>query len=197
VIRRISFDLHRGEKLLIAGPSGSGKSTLIKLILGLYKAAEGIVYFNEIPLPELNLPQLRQKIGLISQNIFLFHSTVRENLMLGDLKASDEKIFQVLEECQIKGKILSLPNGLDQLISEKGADFSGGEKQRISLARALLKNPDVIIMDEATANLDLKTANEIEGMIEKRFHEKILIKITHRPEEIQGWKIIDMENRQG
>ncbi len=147
IIKGLNFRIGRGDKVLVKGRSGSGKSTLIKLMLGLYKPKDGGIYYNGINLKELELKSLREKIGYISQNIFLFNRSVRDNIVLEEeRKISDDEIKRVLKECGLFEKIEALTGGLDYMISEKGYNFSGGERQRIALARALIKEPEVIIL---------------------------------------------------
>lgn len=171
--------MKKGDKVLFKGKSGSGKSTLTKLLLGLYRPSKGEVYYNGVELREINLNKLREKIGFISQNTFLFNKTIRENILFSNNHYTNEELFQILDQCRIKDKILSLANGIDHVVSEKGDDFSGGEKQRISLARALVKKPDLIILDEATSNIDKETRAEIENIIHEQFKDKIIIEISH------------------
>jgi ABC-type multidrug transport system fused ATPase/permease subunit len=150
-----------------------------------------------VSLDELDKKKLREKIGYISQNIFLFNSTLRENILLGK-ECSDEELERILRECKLEERIRKkgdhLSNSLlDIEVSEKGINFSGGERQLIALARALVKKPEVIILDEAVANLDIETAKEIEGMIDSKFKNSIIIKISHRGEQ-KGWRVIELKS---
>lgn len=192
VIKDLNFSIRRGDKILIEGKSGSGKSTMIKLLLGLYRPQQGAVEYNGINLKEINLKKLREQIGYISQNIFLFNKTVRENLVFGNRHIADKEIMNLLKKCRLERRIKDLENGLDEEISEKGVNFSGGEKQRIALARALIKQPDIIIIDEGTSNLDIKMEDEILKIIENQFKDKIIIRVTHRQVEDMNWKILQI-----
>jgi ABC-type bacteriocin/lantibiotic exporter with double-glycine peptidase domain len=179
VISNFNLSLQKGDKVLLLGESGSGKSTLLKLPIGLYRPSKGHIYYNDRDLRELELKNVRQKIGFISQDIFLFNKSIRDNIIFNDPLADDQNILAVLDKCRIKNKVLSLKMGLDHVVSERGGDFSGGEKQRLSLARALIKQPDVILLDEALANVDAKTEEEVERIILDVFKDKIIIKISH------------------
>ncbi len=190
VIRGLSFVMKRGEKVLIEGESGSGKSTLIKLLLGLYRPAVGEIKYNGIDLKEIDLKKLRERVGYISQHIFLFNKTIKENIVLGNQDIPDDELLKLLEECQLVKRINSFEKGLYEEISEQGVNFSGGEKQRIALVRALIKNPDVIIIDEGTSNLDLGSESDILKQIEEKFGGKIIIRVTHRQVESEGWRRI-------
>lgn len=190
LIKGLNIGIEKGDKVLIEGKSGSGKSTLMKLLLGLYRPTKGRILYNGSNIKELDLKQLRNRIGFISQDTFLFNKTIRENITFGNNGIGGEKIMNILEECKIKKKVCSLSKGLDHIVSEKGNDFSGGERQRLSLARALIKDPDVIILDEATANLDKKTGEEIEKIISRKAADKIIIKISHHQKDTTGWKVL-------
>lgn len=195
LLDNVNFKIRRGERLLIEGESGSGKSTLVKLLLGLYEIQEGTIYFNGVELRKINKKKLRESVGYVSQNIFLFNKSLRENLLLGRMDTSDERLIDILELCGLRDSFKGdNENGvLDMEVSEKGLNFSGGERQRLALARALIKDPDVIVLDEATANLDMETERELEKLILKKFSERIIIKISHRPESLEGWKVIKMK----
>ncbi|MCK5056779.1 MAG: ABC transporter ATP-binding protein [Candidatus Aminicenantes bacterium] len=192
LIKDVNLRIRKGDKVLIAGDSGSGKSTLMKLLLGLYRPQKGHILYNGRDIKEIDLKELRDRIGFISQDTFLFNKTIRENIVFGNNGISGEKVMRILEECKMKDKISSLDKGLDHLVCEKGNNFSGGEKQRISLARTLIKNPDVIILDEATANLDKKTEAEIEKIVFQKSKDKIIIKISHHQDDIEGWKVLHL-----
>lgn len=196
IIKDLNFSIRQGDKILIEGRSGSGKSTMIKLLLGLYRPQQGEVEYNGINLKEINLKKLREQIGYISQNIFLFNKTIRENLVFGNRQISDKEILNLLKRCRLERRIKSLDKGLDEEISEKGVNFSGGERQRIALARALIKQPDIIIIDEGTSNLDIQMEDEILKIIEEQFKDKIIIRVTHRKVEAGNWKILQIPDTQ-
>ncbi len=196
VLNGINTEIKRGERLEIRGKSGSGKSTLVKLLLGLYENEEGEIRYNGTDIKKISKTSIRKRIGYVTQNIFLFKRSIRENILLGEERDIDDKrIMEVLRECKLEEKIRSLEGGLDYIVEEKGKNFSGGERQRIALARAIIKEPDVIILDEATSNIDKETSKEIEEMILKKFREKVIIKISHkeRKENNKLWKILDLD----
>lgn len=190
VINDLDFAISKGEKVLIVGESGSGKSTLIKLLLGLYRPTRGEIEYNSTALKEIDLKNLREQVGYISQNVFLFNKTIKENIVLGHPGIPDNELSKLLKECSLDKRINGFEKGLNQEISEKGYNFSGGERQRIALARALVKNPGIIILDEGTSNLDRETEEDILKKIEEKFGDKIIIRVTHRQVEDTGWKRI-------
>jgi ABC-type bacteriocin/lantibiotic exporter with double-glycine peptidase domain len=190
VINDLNFTISKGEKVLIEGESGSGKSTLIKLLLGLYRPIRGEIEYNGTALKDIDLKNLRESVGYISQNVFLFNKTIKENIVLGHTDISDDELLKLLKECSLDKRINNFKKGLYQEISEKGYNFSGGERQRIALARALVKNPDIIILDEGTSNLDRETEEDIIKKIEEKFGDKIIIRVTHRQVEDKDWKRI-------
>ncbi len=187
LFRDVNVTIKKCDKILIKGESGSGKSTLIKLLLGLYRIQEGQIKYNGIDIRQLSKKTLRGRIGYVSQSIFLFNKSLKENLLLGNKNVCDESVRKLMAECGVKGS-----NILDMPIAERGKNLSGGEKQRIALVRAILKDPDVIILDEATANLDVDAERDIEVLVNRMFSDKIIIKITHRPERSSGWKILEL-----
>jgi ABC-type bacteriocin/lantibiotic exporter with double-glycine peptidase domain len=192
IIKNLNFTINPGDKILIEGKSGSGKSTLIKLLLGLYRAQNGTIEYNGVNIKELNLQKLRERIGYISQNIFLFNKTLRENLIFNNTSITDTEIMDLVKKCQLEEKVTGLKGQLDEEISEKGVNFSGGERQRIALVRALIKNPDLIIIDEGTSNLDIKLEEEILRIIDEQFAGKIIIRVTHRNVEDSDWKRLNI-----
>ncbi len=178
----ISFDVSAGETIAFAGPSGSGKSTLVKLLVGLYKPDAGAIYFNNIPAPAIRYNKLRRQIGFVTQDTQLFAGTIRENLLFVKPDATDEEMVEALERAACT-KILSRSGkGLDTILGEGGLKLSGGEKQRVSIARALLRHPRLLIFDEATSALDSLTEEEITDTIRElsATREQITILIAHR-----------------
>ncbi|MBE7176209.1 MAG: ABC transporter ATP-binding protein [Mucilaginibacter polytrichastri] len=157
----ISFSLNTGETIAFVGPSGSGKTTLVKLLVGLYQPLQGEIRYNGILGSEINLDELREKIGFVTQDTQLFSGTIRENLLFVRPGASDEECMSVLQRAACQSLLARADNGLDTLIGEGGVKVSGGEKQRLSIARALLRKPDILVFDEATSALDSITEEEI------------------------------------
>lgn len=161
----ISFSTHNGETIAFVGPSGSGKTTLVKLLVGLYQPMEGDVRYNNISSKEIDLDLLREKIGFVTQDTQLFSGTIRENLQFVRPGATDEECMRVLQQAACHNLLARADNGLDTVIGEGGVKVSGGEKQRLSIARALLRKPDILVFDEATSSLDSLTEEDITATI--------------------------------
>lgn len=178
----ISFNVSTGDTIAFVGPSGSGKSTLVKLLVGLYKPASGNIFFNEIDSSQIRYNELRRQIGFVTQDTQLFAGTVRENLLFVKPEASDEEMMEALDKASCTGLLERSGKGLDTILGEGGLKLSGGEKQRISIARALLRHPRLLIFDEATSALDSLTEEEITGTIRSLSaeREQITILIAHR-----------------
>lgn len=181
-LSHINFSVSKGETIAFVGPSGSGKTTLVKLLVGLYQPVEGNVFYNNISGKEINLDQLREKIGFVTQDTQLFSGTIRENLQFVKPNASDEECLKVLRQAACHTLLARADKGLDSVIGEGGVKVSGGEKQRLSIARALLRNPDILVFDEATSSLDSITEEEITATIKdvSKLSEQITILIAHR-----------------
>lgn len=179
-IENINFIINRNDKLLITGPNGSGKSTIIKLIIGLYKVSQGDIFINNHNLKNILLSSLREKISVVSQNIFLFNDTIRNNILYSKPDAKETDIERALKLSGSSDLIKRLDLSMDTMVGESGRTISGGEKQKISIARALLKDSDVIIFDEATSHQDAHSIEKIEKLITNEFKNKICIVISHR-----------------
>jgi ATP-binding cassette subfamily B protein len=164
------------------GPSGSGKTTLVKLLVGLYPPKEGTILYNGISSININLDQLREKIGFVTQDTQLFSGTIRENLLFVRPDATDEDCLSVLHKAACQSLLERADKGLDSVIGEGGVKVSGGEKQRLSIARALLRQPDILVFDEATSSLDSITEEEITETIREvsTIKDHITILIAHR-----------------
>ena len=178
----ISFDVKVGETIAFVGPSGSGKSTLMKLLVGLYRPLEGKIIYNNLDETEIHFDDLRKQIGFVTQDTNLFSGTIRENLMFVNPAATEEQVNDVLKKASCTGLVARAEKGLDTMIGEGGLKLSGGEKQRISIARALLRKPHLLIFDEATSALDSLTEEEITDTIRELSSQKeqITILIAHR-----------------
>jgi len=177
----ISFKVQTGESIAFAGPSGSGKSTLIKLLVGLYAPVSGSICFDDVSVKDIRYNRIRRQIGLVTQDTQLFAGTVRQNLQFIKPAATEEEMLTSLRRSS-STHLLNSPKGLDTLLGEGGTKLSGGEKQRLSIARALLRNPQILIFDEATASLDSITEEAITDTINSIAAEKkqIIITIAHR-----------------
>lgn len=178
----ISFTTNNGQTIAFVGPSGSGKTTLVKLLVGLYAPKEGRVLYNNVPGTEIDLNELRNKIGFVTQDTQLFSGTIRENLLFVRPDATDEECMEVLKKAACQSLLDRADKGLDTVIGEGGVKVSGGEKQRLSIARALLRQPDILVFDEATSSLDSITEEEITETIREVsiIKDHITILIAHR-----------------
>ena len=178
----ISFDVKKGETIAFVGPSGSGKTTLVKLLVGLYIPQKGNILYNKIAREDIDFDVLRAQIGFVTQDTQLFAGTIKENLLFVNPSASDEEILDVLQKASCNTLLARADKGLDTLIGEGGVKVSGGEKQRLSIARALLRHPHLLIFDEATSSLDSLTEEEITNTIKNvsSKKEQITILIAHR-----------------
>ena len=178
----ISFTTHNGETIAFVGPSGSGKTTLVKLLVGLYQPIEGEVFYNDNSSNQIDLDLLREKIGFVTQDTQLFSGTIRENLQFVRPEATDDECMRVLQQAACHNLLARADNGLDTIIGEGGVKVSGGEKQRLSIARALLRKPDILVFDEATSSLDSLTEEDITATIRDiSVHTNhITILIAHR-----------------
>ncbi|MBL7839412.1 MAG: ABC transporter ATP-binding protein [Cyclobacteriaceae bacterium] len=178
----ISFATNNGQTIAFVGPSGSGKTTLVKLLVGLYAPKEGRVLYNNVSGTEIDLNDLRNKIGFVTQDTQLFSGTIRENLLFVRPNATDEECMEVLKKAACQSLLDRADKGLDTVIGEGGVKVSGGEKQRLSIARALLRQPDILVFDEATSSLDSITEEEITETIREVsvIRDHITILIAHR-----------------
>lgn len=178
----ISFDVKKGETIAFVGPSGSGKSTLVKLLVGLYRPQEGSIRYNGINGNDISFDELRNQIGFVTQDTQLFAGTIRENLIFVYPGATDEELMEALHKASCSNLMARAEKGLDTMIGEGGLKLSGGEKQRLSIARALLRHPHLLIFDEATSALDSITEEEITNTIRSISEEKeqITVMIAHR-----------------
>lgn len=181
-IDNISFEAKLGETIAFVGPSGSGKSTLMKLLVGLYRPQEGKILYNKLDENEIHFDDLRNQIGFVTQDTNLFSGTIKENLLFVNPTASNELLTDVLAKASCTNLLARAENGLDTIIGEGGLKLSGGEKQRLSIARALLRKPHLLIFDEATSALDSLTEEEITNTIREISNQKeqISILIAHR-----------------
>ena len=190
VLNDISIDIKKGETSAIVGSTGSGKSTLIKLLLRLYDSTSGEIIFDNDDIKDLEIDSLRNKIGLVSQDIFLFEGTVFENIAYGNLNASDEEVWEAARLSESDKFINLLPNKEKTIVGERGQKLSGGQRQRISIARAILKNPEILILDEATSAVDNETEAAIQRSINTLKKGRTVIAIAHRLSTIRNAEII-------
>lgn len=179
-IRDISLTVPAGNTLALVGATGSGKSTLIKLLLRFYDPSNGEIRIDGQPIRDLSLKSLRGAIGLVSQDVYLFEGTIRENLAYGNPAATDAEIIDAAKTAEAWSFIEALPEGLDTPVGERGVRLSGGQRQRLSLARALLKNPPILVLDEATSAVDNETEAAIQRSLKRIGHNRTVIMIAHR-----------------
>ncbi len=180
VVEDASFELPVGEVATLIGPSGVGKTTIADLLVGLHEPESGQVLIDGTPLAEIDLSQWRSKIGYIPQENILFNDSVRENITLGDTGIGDERVIAALKLAGAWGFVSALPHGLDEIIGVRGNRLSGGQKQRLSIARALINDPELLILDEATSALDQATAREICEAVRGLRGDRTILAITHQ-----------------
>ncbi len=190
VLNDISIYINKGQTTAIVGSTGSGKSTLIKLLLRLYDSTSGEIKFDGKSIRDLEIDSLRNKIGLVSQDIFLFEGTVFENIAYGNLDAKDEEVWEAARLSESDKFINLLPNKENTIVGERGQKLSGGQRQRISIARAILKNPEILILDEATSAVDNETEAAIQRSINTLKEGRTVIAIAHRLSTIRNAEII-------
>ncbi|MCB0976470.1 MAG: ABC transporter ATP-binding protein [Acidimicrobiales bacterium] len=180
VLKGLTLDVPAGETHAIVGSTGSGKSTVVKLLLRLYEATEGTVSIDGHPVETLTFESLRGATGFVAQDVFLFHGTVRENLLYGRPDASDEDVRHAAELAEASGFIEALPQGYDTLVGERGMKLSGGQRQRLTIARAIVRDPRILILDEATSAVDNETEAAIQRSLKKVAAGRTTIVIAHR-----------------
>jgi ATP-binding cassette, subfamily B, bacterial len=181
-IKDINLTMIAGKSVALVGPSGAGKTTLIKMLVGLYRPNKGTISYNGIDQSKVEIQSLRQKMGIVSQESYLFAGTIRDNLKFVKPDATEDQMMQVLNEAQCQNILKRAGNGLDTTIGEQGLKLSGGERQRLSIARSLLRDPDILIFDEATSSLDSITEQEITKTIKSlsKSKQRITVSIAHR-----------------
>lgn len=184
-LKDITIDLKSGETLGIVGRTGSGKTTLIKQLLMYYPFGEGKLQIDGVPISDISRSDFREKIGYVSQENILFSKTVRENILFGKHDATEEELQEAIKMSALDQDIENMPNGLDTLVGEKGIALSGGQKQRVSIARSFIKNPDILILDDALSAVDAMTESRIIENIKTTRQGKTTIIITHRLSAVQ------------
>lgn len=180
VLAGLSFSMAAGERIALVGPSGAGKSTLLKLLMRFYDVTGGAVLIDEQDVRDMPLDYLRRQIGYVQQEPFLFNGTVRENILYGDLTATDDRMEAAARAARAHDFIVDLPDGYETRIGERGVKLSVGQKQRVSIARVLLKNPPIVIFDEATSNIDTETEVKIREALNELTKGRTTFIIAHR-----------------
>ncbi len=194
IVEDISFEVEGGNTLALVGPTGAGKSTVLKLLLRMYDVNEGAIRIDGTDIRDVSLPSIRQNIGYVSQNTFLFYGTVKENIEYGTFDATDEEIEEAAKAAEAHKFISSLPEGYDTKVGERGVKLSGGQRQRISIARAILKDPEILILDEATSDVDTETEMLIQRSLDRLTEDRTTFAIAHRLSTIKDAnKIIVLE----
>jgi subfamily B ATP-binding cassette protein MsbA len=186
VITNLSLSIKKGQKVALVGLSGSGKSTLIGLLLGLYPVKAGEITIDGISIGDIKLTSLRNLFGLVSQDVFLFHDTIRDNLCLGK-DISDLRLKEALDVANATEFVSRLPVGLETIVGDRGARLSGGQQQRVTIARAYLQNPDVLLFDEATSALDNESEKLVQEALARLGGEKTVLAVAHRLSTIQDF----------
>ena len=186
VLHDITLDVAPGETVAFVGASGAGKTTLLALLPRFYDPTSGSISIDGLPLPAMTVESLRRQIGLVSQDVFLFGGTIRENIAYGRLGTSDAEILEAAHKARIGDFIEGLPEGLDTVVGERGVTLSGGQKQRVAIARAFLTNPPILILDEATSALDSQTEREIQSALDALAVGRTTLVIAHRLGTIRG-----------
>ncbi len=190
VLKNINIEIEKGKTTAIVGSTGSGKSTLIKLILRFYEKNSGKILFDEHEIESLSLESIRNKIGLVSQDVFLFEGSVFENIAYGNIEANSEEVWNAAQLSESDRFINDLPNKEETIVGERGQKLSGGQRQRISIARAILKNPEILILDEATSAVDNETEAAIQESLETLKEGRTVIAIAHRLSTIRNADLI-------
>lgn len=189
-LKDISLDVKPGQMVALVGETGAGKSTLLSLLTRFYECSSGRIYLDGQDISQLNKRSLRAALGYVTQEAFLFNGSVRDNLMLGSREASEEQLWAALKAAYADKFVQKLPQGLDTNVGERGIKLSGGEKQRLSIARALLKNPPLLLLDEATASVDTHTEKQIQKALDHLMDGRTSFVIAHRLSTIRHADII-------
>ncbi|WP_338727198.1 ABC transporter ATP-binding protein [Haladaptatus sp. DJG-WS-42] len=180
ILEDVSVDVAGGETLALVGPTGAGKSTFLKLLLRMYDVDEGAITVDGTDIRDVTLSSLRNSIGYVSQDTFLFYGTVMENIAYGTFDADDEAIVEAAKAAEAHEFIMNLPDGYDTMVGERGVKLSGGQRQRIAIARAVLRDPDILILDEATSDVDTETEMLIQRSLDKLTADRTTFAIAHR-----------------
>jgi ABC-type multidrug transport system fused ATPase/permease subunit len=180
VLHGITFSIRSGEKIALAGYSGAGKSTIIQLLMRFYDVSSGKILLDGKPLQQWNLKRLRSSIGIVPQEVLLFGGSIRENIAYAKQHATEEEIILAAQKANAWQFIEKFPDGLNTLVGERGIKLSGGQRQRIAIARAILKNPSILILDEATSSLDAESEALVQEALDELMKNRTTIVIAHR-----------------
>ncbi len=200
-LKNVSFEVNPGEKVALVGHSGAGKSTIVKLLMRFYEPQKGEILIDDVDIRRIKIKSLRDKIAIVTQDVFLFSGSIKENIRFGKPSATDEEIVESAKKSHAHDFIIKLPKGYDTEIGERGVKLSGGERQRIAIARAILKNPKILILDEATSQIDTESEKLIREALLELMKDKTTFIIAHRLSSvinadkiivIEGGEIIDI-----
>ena len=180
VLKHVNLVFKRGERIAIWGPSGSGKTTLVDLIIGFYPCSQGAIHANEVVLGTVSPQSWRQQIGTVTQTPFLFDATIEDNVRFGYAKATEDQIRHALHLAGAQEMLERLPNGLKTTVGERGCRLSGGERKRVALAQALVRPISLLILDEATSELDAATEEALLGSIDALSSQMVVVNVSHR-----------------
>ena len=180
ILENFNLDIEAGKMVALVGPSGGGKTTICNLIPRFYDYESGQIFIDDVDISTVTLKSLRENIGIVQQDVFLFTGTIKENIMYGNPNATDEEVIGAAKNACLHDFIMGLEDGYDTFIGERGVKLSGGQKQRISIARVFLKNPAILILDEATSALDNVTEYEIQKALEELSKDRTTLVVAHR-----------------
>ncbi|GFN31683.1 ABC transporter ATP-binding protein [Paenibacillus xylaniclasticus] len=197
ILNNINLSIRAGETIAFVGPSGAGKTTICSLLPRFYDVTEGSITIDGLDIRKMKLESLRKHIGIVQQDVFLFSGSIRENIAYGDLKATEEQIWEAARRASLDELIRSLPEGMDTIIGERGVKLSGGQKQRLAIARMFLKNPPILILDEATSALDTATEAAIQQALSELSVGRTTLVIAHRLATIKNADRIVVINENG
>ncbi len=195
MLKGVSFEVKKGETIALVGNSGGGKTTIVNLLPRFYNLKNGKICIDGVSINDIKLNSLRDNIAIVFQDNFLFEGSIKENIMLGNLKASKEQLNEAIKNSYLEDFIASLPEGLDTQIGERGVLLSGGQKQRIGIARAFLKNAPILILDEATSALDNQAEHIVQQAIDNLMKDRTVFVIAHRLSTIQNANRIAVLNK--
>jgi ATP-binding cassette subfamily B protein len=191
VLHDISFTVRPGQAVALMGPTGSGKTTLVSLLPRFYEYTDGAITLDGVDLADYSRDTLRRNIGIVEQEPFLFSRTIRENISYGAGRpVTEDEVIEAAKAASIHDVILTFPEGYDTIVGEKGVTLSGGQKQRVAIARTLLKNPRILLLDDATSSVDMETEAEIRGALDRLMQKRTTFIIAHRVQSVMNADLI-------